>query len=679
MFRASRMKRVDILVLERDVDAVVAEMGRQGLVHLEQARLEGSEDLLRPAEQAASEVDRRAALAARVEALALRLGVTAEDAGQEPPGADWPLEAMEGRVTILERAVDALTLSREKAADERSRLRRLAEQVEPFESLRLPLSEIEELDFLHVALGSVPEDQVGRLNREVREDVVLVPVGGPRDERQFILAVSSKKGRWALQSALDQSHFIAEPVPGAAAGPAAAAPAGADGQAPAEMLRAVRERLRGVERDLAAAEAELRETGRQNAALLAAFARQLEVERRVLQAKALFGRTATAYLITGWAPAARVAVLERGVARAAEGRTVFEVRDPADLGPLAEDPPVEFSNGRLFRPFQVLVSGYGTPTYTEIEPTPFVAVTYLLMFGLMFGDVGQGAVLGLVGWWLSRRGGSRSLRDIGGVMAWAGLSAMFFGGIYNSVFGKDGVLPWRAVLAPLGESRQMQVLLGATVGFGVLVITLGTALNVINRLQRRDFLRGVLDRFGLVGMVIYWGAIGLMLRALVFGAPIRAWQVGAFLILPLVLLFFKEPIYALLTHKRKVYHDGVFNGLMEAGVELLETFSAFLANTLSFLRVGAFALAHAGLCVGIFEIGRVVRGSGGVGRTVGAILAVAVGNAIVIALEGLVVGIQAVRLEYYEFFSRFFRGTGRRYLPFQIEARAPRGAHREKA
>ena len=246
----------------------------------------------------------------------------------------------------------------------------------------------------------------------------------------------------------------------------------------------------------------------------------------------------------------------------------------------------------------------------------------------------------------------------------AGGAAVLVGIVFGSVFGAEILHP------PLGgwfepmHGRDLDRLLLATIAIGIVVISLGVILNMVNRIKSRDYFGLVVDRFGLVGFVFYWGALGLGVRAVVTGAAPAAWQVGLFVALPLVVLFFREPLHYLMARSDKTRRPTLLGGAIEGFVDVLETLSAYVANTVSFVRVGAFALAHAAVCLAIYATEEAVRGLWG--GPAWSILVVVGGNLFVIVLEGLVVGIQAMRLQYYEFFGKFFKGEGRAYEPFKL-------------
>jgi V/A-type H+-transporting ATPase subunit I len=424
----------------------------------------------------------------------------------------------------------------------------------------------------------------------------------------------------------------------------------------------------------------LESLGRTEGKILRRFWRQLRVRQKIVQAHENLGRTQSTYLVSGWVPERTVERFVNKVLDLTEHRAVVQLRDPKELAG-SEEPPTSLRHSWLVRPFALLVSGYGYPKYREIEPTILVAVSFLAMFGVMFGDVGQGGVLLLAGlavaWWAVKP----THKDFGMLIALCGLSTVVFGFVYGSFFGKIGVIPalWGD---PMGKVLE---LLEVSLVVGVVIISLGVILNVLNKFRAGDWAAAIFDRFGIAGIAFYWGALGLWAKYMLSG-HVNPTLAAVLILGPLVLLFFKEPVQFVLTRAglkvRERTSDtertelpaqehvgglgGLFVAVVEGFVEVLEALLMYTANTASFMRVGAYAVSHAGLCLVIFELEKVVSGSAG--GVIWSVLLVVLGNAVVIVLEGLVVAVQALRLEYYEFFGKFFAGEGQAYKPFDLRS-----------
>ncbi len=288
--------------------------------------------------------------------------------------------------------------------------------------------------------------------------------------------------------------------------------------------------------------------------------------------------------------------------------------------PSGLEPPVVLSNPGWARPFELFVRLLGTPSAVEADPSALVAIIAPLLFGFMFGDVGQGAVLLVAGLALRRRYPALRLLVPGGI------SAIAFGFAFGSVFAREDLVPalW---LHPLAEPL---TLLAVSVGIGVVVITLGLLMDGLGHAWRGLGLAWAESRAGLLLMYL-----GLVASPFV---PVAALAALA------GLLWF-------LAGSGLVARSAAAIGA--ALTELIETTLQLVVNTVSFARVGAFALAHAGLSAAVVGVGEAT------GSAIGFGVALVVGNLLILALEGLVVSIQTTRLVLFEFFIRFLRGEGR--------------------
>jgi V/A-type H+-transporting ATPase subunit I len=334
-------------------------------------------------------------------------------------------------------------------------------------------------------------------------------------------------------------------------------------------------------------------------------------------------------------------------------------------------------NPRFLSPFQMLVTNYAVPEYGTIDPTPLVAVAYLIMFGLMFGDAGHGAVLlvlGLLGSVLYK-GGRPGVRNLLRLIAYCGGAAIVAGILFGSYFGMQWFTPlwfdYHAVVAGHGGGGLVTDIYGVlliTIYFGIAVIALGLVLNWINCVAKGRWFRLIFDKGGLIGSWIY-GA-GIYAAMYFVRHDYKQLPDSNLLILLLgipALVLTLKPVLEYTLHKpRKPFTLLIpVDFFMEWIVEILEIFSGYLANTLSFMRVAGLGIAHVSLMIAFFSIARMAGGSSG-GYNVGSYLVLIAGNVLVILLEGLSAGIQSLRLNYYEFFSKYFSGSGRAYAPVTL-------------
>ena len=305
------------------------------------------------------------------------------------------------------------------------------------------------------------------------------------------------------------------------------------------------------------------------------------------------------------------------------------------------------------RAFQDVVGLYSLPSYGEIDPSFFVALSFCLFFGFMFGDVGHGLILILGSLFLQKK---RILKkSMATVMKAAGTLSVVFGFLYGSVFGLEDLIPalWLSPMKDMGK------LLGISIGLGVGMVSLGMVLNMVSRYREGDFGRLLFDGGGLTGLVFYWSAAGALFAGFAgIKLPFPNWVVSAALVGLLAIMLLRDVLARTLLHQKKGEHD-------EPGFlhffEVLHGLLSFLSNTASFVRLAAFALNHVGLSLAVLMLSDMVHQLPG-GFFFKVVILV-LGNAVIVALEGLIVFIQTLRLEYYEFFSKFYRGGGKAFRP----------------
>jgi V/A-type H+-transporting ATPase subunit I len=295
--------------------------------------------------------------------------------------------------------------------------------------------------------------------------------------------------------------------------------------------------------------------------------------------------------------------------------------------PPSSHPPQLLHNPGWLKPFEVFAKALGVPADDEADPTPLLALVVPLLFGYMFGDVGQGLVLVAVGLYLYRRVALAPLLIAGG------LSATLFGFLFGSLFAREDLIPalW---LHPLDAPVTV---LAVPLVFAIGLLSLGQALNGLGAARRGELSRWLLADAGF--LLLYLGLAGLVVSAL-----------GAWIALVGLVWYLAGAVYL---QRRVLGTLAQLGHLAESGLQLL-------VNTLSFARVGAFALAHASLSAALVSLAEAT------GSLLAGMFIMVVGNLIVILLEGLVVSIQTTRLVLFEFFNRFLRGQGRVFHPLPL-------------
>ncbi len=647
MFVPAEMSEVDIFVFENDIEVVAQTVASLGVMHLLDANALG-----KWAENVSSEWAGRASAyrgqERRVLELLHQLGI--EEAFRPCEGkldVAKDLAVLEGELSEIESRVNSL---REKEAGLKHELehwRMVAKSMELLAPLSVSISDLRQSSQLHMVAGTIPSENLARLEASLfRVPYSIIPVHY-YDGRVLIFAFCAEEHAPILDRALE-SAFL-DPL-----------------ALPSEYSGTAQEVLEQVSRQIEDAQAKLDELAKERQRLIEEVAPRLlsmlaRIRRNAVIADAMahFGHREHVYLIAGWVPKDRVKELREAIERAAEGRATIE-ENPSRAFRERVQVPTLLRNAKLFRPVEALVTTYGTPGYREIDPTPLIAVTFTLMFGIMFGDLGHGLVLAAIGLLLASRLVPQLSKQagIGLILIACGLSSSVFGLLYGSFFGMEGVIPhlW---LKPMHD---ILTLLMASVVLGVVILNIGFGCRLFAAARQGHFVEAIFDKNGLVGLLLYWGLVAIVLL-IATGGAIPEWLFVE-VMLCVFALFFSEPLTRLLEGKRPLVQGSALELGVQAFFELFEALISYISNTLSYVRLGAFAVAHAGLSTVVFLLADMI-GSGSSG-SVGRAAVIVFGNIFVIGFEGLIVAIQTLRLEYYEFFGKFFKGDGIPFRPLSL-------------
>lgn len=402
---------------------------------------------------------------------------------------------------------------------------------------------------------------------------------------------------------------------------------------------------------------------------------QLRVAETYSAIQQRFNKTERTFVFSGWIAEKMKKKVSDGIFKACNGDCYIELTSAAEA--VEEEglvPPVLLETPKLLKPFETVITNFAVPAYGTINPSYIVALTFMLMFGLMFGDVGHGAVVllaGIIGTITARK--KRKPDYIYNLMCYCGLSAVFFGVMFGSYFGYSW-LPavWfnyhGAVVGhnASGMVQSLMQILALSAWLGVGMISLGIFFFFYNCICCKKWLELLTDKSGLAGAVFYWGGVACAYFFMTDGsfARIPGWVLALCFGLPTAAFFVRLVIHS-------VKEEGRFRIsslpmlVMELLIEILEVFSGYLANTLSFLRVAGLGIAHVSLMQAFFTLADMV-GSDSALKAAASVFLIILGNVLVIALEGLSAWIQTVRLHYYEFFNKFLMGGGIAFRPISL-------------
>lgn len=663
MAKTAEMKLLELMVLKNDISAVIEYIGKKENFQF-QSKLKDS--AVKDAEGEESlNIDSH--FYDSLSKAYTELGYDSSLAGIKDCSA--PCDDDRKKASDIIAAYTDLKTRIADATDEAHKVNEAYKEAMAFSNLKVSYSELEHLSFLSLRIGRIPENQYEDLKYRLEGSAVVIKLG---NDSSHILVASSKKGRFALDAELKNHNFVELEVP-------------------AEFKGVPESALKGLEQKKAEADKNLKEliTEKSNFAethqaqiekLLGSFTIAVQIEDVTRRLES----TELVYRITGWIPASETENYMKGLDELTEGRIAIRAYEPFEVPSVMsgkEQVPVKLKHGKFVKSFERMIFSYGSPVYGAIDPTPFVAVFFTILFGIMFGDFGQGLFFVLFGILM--------LCNVIKVGAWnkfapifmaIGISSSIMGLLTGEFFGTETVLEpfaeWvtglfgtpRAPilkLMPSADPKSIYVMFGVfgvAVAIGFVINTCGLVLNIINNLGRKRYAEALLGKNGLAGAVFFWYVIALVLRIVLAKHAVAAYDV----IIILVSLFFAafaEPFERALNHEKPLFENGFGTYVISGAVELIEVVSGYLSNTVSFVRVGAFALSHAVLNFTILTLTEMVGGP----RSIGGIIVLIAGNALIIVLEGMIVAIQVIRLQYYEFFSKFFHETGKEFKPFRFE------------
>lgn len=380
---------------------------------------------------------------------------------------------------------------------------------------------------------------------------------------------------------------------------------------------------------------------------------KLMLEIKIYELSEKIASTNHFFYLSAWIPESKIESITR-LLETNKNQIIIDYKSAKD----SQLPtPTSLKNNWISKPFESLVNMYGVPNYNELDPTVFFSITYMILFGAMFGDLGQGLVFFLSGFYIKRKH-----KVFGELLSRVGISSMFFGFIYDSLFGYEHVIseliPLNIYVRPI---ENINTMLTVAVALGVFLLYIGFSYSIVNKMKVKDIKEGIFGRNGVTGLVLYTALLLIAANTLIDNFSFNPQVLYGISIICVILLILKEPITNKILKEDYLYSEPIGEYYVESGFELIETFLSMLSNTVSFIRVGAFALNHVGLFVAFQTMARLI------GTNAGNISMFILGNLLIIFLEGLIVFIQGLRLMYYEVFSKYYSGDGYAFKPSGLE------------
>ncbi len=573
----------------------------------------------------------------KAESLIKKLGIT-----EITKDENIELEAAVDIIKEADEKIDKIGEEQESLESRKKHLEKLAEEIEPFRLLDYDLHKILEFKFIRFRFGRIAHEYYQKFSKYGYENLNTVFYECDRDDSYvwgvyFVPESSATKVDAVYSSLHFERLYIADEYDGT----------------PEEAYQKLVLQIKETEKEIQILQDKMKNLLEdKKAEIVSAYAELKSYSdnfsiRKVAACTKEHGHDGIFYILCGW------------MGKEDAVKFIEEIEDDPKVFCMKEDeaedlmikPPTKLKNPKILKPFEMFVSMYGLPAYNEMDPTLFIALTYTLIFGIMFGDVGQGAALVIGGAIVYKV----KKMNIAGIVSIAGLWSVFFGFMYGSIFGNEEMLSpiWRRPMDDIMSTLMLSIC------FGIILILVAMVLHIINAVKEKNLASVLFDPSGVAGLLVYGTAVVAILLVFTGHTMPGTAILGVLIGVPLVCILLKEPLGRLLKKKRALEEgQGVAMFLIEALVEGFDVVLSYATNTISFVRVGAFALSHAGMMGVVFSLAGVSKGDPN-------IIILILGNILVMGLEGLVVGIQVLRLEYYEMFSRFYKGTGKEFRAFR--------------
>lgn len=639
-----KMKFLSITGPREDIDRVVDTYLSRYEIHLENALSElKTVKNLRPYIEANPYKEQLASARNLMERFSGMLPKIPANRGESLPG----IKEAASFVEQLNEELKELTQKREELAVQIQALKQSKDRVAPFTELNYSLREILGFKFIKFRFGRVTREYYDKINNYVYDTIDTVMFKCLEDpEYVWIVYFVPDKLSEKIDAIYASMHFERVFLPDEYEG------------TPLEAEHVLADRIQALE----AQEREAQETVKtileeKKEELTGAWIRLerfgVNFDVRKLAACTMHASN-NFYILCGWMTERDARAFRKEIEEDADTFCILE----DNRGNITSTPPTKMKNPGLFKPFEMYVEMYGLPSYNEIDPTVLIGITYSVLFGFMFGDAGQGLCLLIGGFLLYRL---KKVR-LAGIISCCGFFSVIFGLLFGSIFGFEDIIDalWlrpQEAMTDLPFIGRLNTVFVAAIAIGMGIILLCMILNIINSVRAHDTEKIWFDTNGAAGLVFY-AALASVIVLYMSGNPLPATAVLVVMFLiPLAVMFFKEPLTAMVEKKAKKLHGGVGMFITQGIFELFEVLLSYFSNTLSFVRVGAFAVSHAAMMQVVLMLAGAEAGDPNWGVIIG-------GNLFVCGMEGLIVGIQVLRLEYYELFSRFYRGSGRAFEPY---------------
>jgi len=649
MFRPERMSEASIICLKKDLDLALEALDSFGNFHIEEtketSRLTRNEQLIRQTEEIIRKLN-AVITQLKIEKTGLLDIFKAEKPIKTQITAEnWQslMKTVEKESSELETKVDSLTTSLKTLDGERSNRQHLRRMLRILSRFKIDLKALEELHFIYVAVATVSSRNVYEFEKALSNRSGIFHHRPVTKEVEFVFIATPSIYKDEIEKILKTHHAEIFQIPK---------------EIPEELSKAlekVNEQLKKALQNKNIMLKSLENLAEANKHRLLALRETAQNILKVLHAKQKSLETERLVTVKGYVPKKEFSKLRKKIDIKLNGCALALERG----FDASEDPPTMIHNPSFIKPFETITKLYGLPHYDELDPTPLIAITFPLIFGFMFGDIGHGLILlisgAALGLLIKKHEG---LRNFSWILAACGIGGVFAGLLFGEFFGKH-------LSAPLwfDPFEDVTGFLIFSLFIGITQIMSGFVLDFVNFILKGN----VVDAFAtsLPKMLFYIGSIYLIL---VYQIDFEAWLKGPILfpLIPFIFLIFGKIIIVktLKILGYPVKNLGMRDSFLERFFESGDLVTRLLSNTMSYARILALLMAHWSLLLVTYVISDMVLPTPVFGTVLGTLIIVG-GNTFVIAFEGLIVFIHTLRLHFYEWFSKFYQGTGVKFSPFR--------------
>ncbi len=641
-----KMSRVEIEFAEKYLNAVTQALVRSGRFQLEDSSSLNLRKNRTFDDQMIELASKYSRLEADLLAVMKQLGIKPGNTPMKEPEIINNPDQVLAEMTEIHDELDKMDLRMEEIRTTIENGKRFLGIVEPFKSLDVDFAKIRNRHYIYSILGIIPTDKIERFKLSFKRIPFVLLELSQEGPNTIVLLLGLRANQDFFIRTARNAYLNTLNVPDEYHG------------TPAQILAQTQAEIDRGTQELEKLKLDFESLRKKQADMLKERYWQVRMSRTITEITNRYGRLTHDFLVVGWVPRSSLQKFQKMLSDISPDIVIDVTAEDELTGSVK--PPVALHHSRSMAGFQKLVTTYSTPNYQEIDPTLLLLITFPILFGAMFGDVGQGLFLALAGLLLSS-GSIKKLRGmskLGPVVILCGLSSTIFGFLYGSVFGFEELIKpvWNH---PIENIMGIIIL---TFAGGALLLSLANILALVNDARRKSWGHMVFSGKGLAGLLLYWSLLALLVSALTKRVFLPQGVLVGIAVIAVVMMMSAGFVERLLEHKKPLFEGGFLVYFIQSFFELFETLIGFLSNSLSYVRVGAFAVAHAGLSQVIMILAEMVSPLKGIGYWVVIVL----GNLFIIGFEGMIVSIQTLRLEYYEFFSKFFSGGGISYKPLRF-------------